>query len=180
MNEAELHALVTAGLAGDSRAYQKFLAEIAAGLRVFVRRRLFVGPDEAEDIVQEVLLAVHTKRHTYDPEAPVTPWLYAITRFKLADHLRKLKRRGVQVPVEDEIGLFAESDHEAGAVRRDLDRLLERLPEKQRKSIRMVKLQQLSVREAAEKASMTESDVKVSVHRGLKTLAKLVARDQAQ
>ncbi len=180
MNEAELHALMTSGLAGDSRAYQKFLSELAAGLRVFVRRRLFVGPDEAEDIVQEVLLAVHTKRHTYDPAQPVTPWVYAITRFKLADHLRKLKRRGVQVPVEDEVGLFAESDHEAGAVRRDLDRLLARLPEKQRESIRMVKLQQLSVREAAEKASMTESDVKVSVHRGLKALARLVAKDQPQ
>ena len=177
MNEAELHALMTSALAGDSRAYQKFLGEVAAGLRAFVRKRLFVGPDQAEDIVQEVLLAVHTKRHTYDPDQPVTPWLYAITRFKLTDHLRKVGRRGVQVPVEDEIGLFAESDHEAGVVRLDLDRLLEKLPEKQRESIRMVKLQQLSVKEAAEKASMTESDVKVSVHRGLKTLARLVARD---
>ena len=180
MNEAELHALITSALAGDERAYQKFLGEVAAGLRAFVRKRLFVGPDQAEDIVQEVLLAVHTKRHTYDQEQPITPWLYAITRFKLADHLRKVGRRGVQVPVEDEIGLFAESDHEVGVVQRDLDRLLEKLPVKQRDSIRMVKLQQLSVREAAERASMSESDVKVSVHRGLKALARLVAKDASQ
>lgn len=164
-------------LGGDKRAYQSFLNEVAAGLRAFVRKRLFVGPDEAEDIVQEVLLAVHTKRHTYDAAQPVLPWVYAITRFKLTDHLRKMGRRGVQVPVEEEPGLLAESDHEAGAIRRDLDRLLEKLPVKQRESIRMVKLQQLSVREAAEKASMSESDVKVSVHRGLKALAKLVAED---
>ena len=177
MNEADLHALMSSALAGDKRAYQTFLGEVAAGLRVFIRRRLFVGPDEAEDIVQEVLLAIHTKRHTYDVSQPVTPWIYAIARFKLVDHLRKLGRRGVQVPVEDEIGLFAESDHEAGAVKRDIERLLDKLPRKQRESIRMVKLQELSVREAAEKASMSESDVKVSVHRGLKTLARLVAED---
>lgn len=180
VNEADLHALMSSALAGDKRAYQTFLGELAAGLRGFVRKRLFVGPDEAEDIVQEVLLAVHTKRHTYDPDQPVTPWVYAITRFKLIDHLRKAGRRGVQVPVEDELGLFAESDHEAGAVKRDLERLLDRLPPKQRLSIRMVKLQELSVREAAEKASMTESDVKVSVHRGLKTLARLVAEEAPQ
>lgn len=180
MNEADLHALMMEALAGDQRAYQKLLGELAAGLRAYVRRRLFVGPDEAEDIVQEVLLAVHTKRHTFDTTQPVMPWVYAITRFKLADHLRKMGRRGVQVPVEDELGLFAESDHEAGAVKRDLDRLLEKLPPKQRDSIRMVKVEQLSVREAAAKASMSESDVKVSVHRGLKTLAKLVAEDAPQ
>ncbi len=180
MNEPELHELMVKGLAGDARAYQQLLSELASSLRAFVRRRLFSGPDEAEDIVQEVLLAVHTKRHTYDPDQPLTAWVYAIARFKLIDHLRRVKRRGVQVPVDDVSGLFAESDTEVGATRRDVERLLDQLPDKQKRSIQLIKLEQLSVKEAAAKASMSESDVKVSVHRGLKTLARLVAKDDLQ
>ncbi|MEZ5937899.1 MAG: sigma-70 family RNA polymerase sigma factor [Hyphomonadaceae bacterium] len=177
MNEEELHALMVASMDGDEDAYRRLLAGLAANLRPFIRKRLFAGPDEAEDIVQEVLLAVHLKRHTYDPSLPLTAWIYAIARFKLTDHLRRKGRRGQHFPIEDFTELTSESDHEAGATRRDIERLLDRLPEKQRRSIQMVKLEERSVRETAEAFSMSESDVKVSVHRGLKTLARLLAQE---
>lgn len=177
MSEDELHALMTAALAGDQAAYRRMLDLLSGGLRSFVRRRLFLDPDEAEDIVQEVLLAVHLKRHTYDRAQPVTAWVYAIARFKLIDHLRRLGRKGVHVPVDYVEGLAAEETVEAGVARRDIDRLLDRLPEKQKKSIRMVKLEDRSVREAAAAASMSESDVKVSIHRGLKALARMVMQE---
>ena len=78
MNEAALHALIREGIAGDERAYAKFLELIAANLRQYFRRRLFEGPDQAEDLVQEVLIAVQTKRHTFYPAQTVSPWIYAI------------------------------------------------------------------------------------------------------
>jgi RNA polymerase sigma-70 factor (ECF subfamily) len=177
MDETRIHALMVKSLAGDAGAYRSFLASVAADLRPFVRRRLFSGPDEAEDVVQEVLTAVHLKRHTYDPTQPVTAWLYAIARYKLTDHLRRGRRRGGHAPIKAADEEAGPSDVEDGAHRRDLERLLSRLPPKQQRAIRLVKLDQLSVREAALAASMSESDIKVSVHRGLKTLARLVSEE---
>lgn len=179
MNEADLHALMVRALGGDERAYQTFLEQVAAHLRPYFRRRLFEGPDQAEDLVQEVLIAVHTKRDTFDVNLPVTAWLYAIARFKLVDHLRRIKRRGTQLPIDDFSDLFSTSDAEAGTARRDLDRLLEQLPSKQRDAIRMVKIDDLSVREAAERGAISESDVKVSIHRGIKALSRLINKTGA-
>jgi RNA polymerase sigma-70 factor (ECF subfamily) len=172
MDEAALHALMVRALGGDGEAYTALLRCVADRLRSYFRRRLFQQPDEAEDLVQEVLLAIHAKRGTFDQRQPLTAWVYAIARFKLVDSLRRSKRRGISVPVDDADGLFgAEPDHGAG---HDVERLLDHLPEKQREAIRMVKLEELSVSEAAKKGQMSESDVKVSVHRGLKKLTKIV------
>jgi RNA polymerase sigma-70 factor (ECF subfamily) len=107
----------------------------------------------------------------------VTAWLYAIARYKLTDHLRRGRRRGGHAPIKAADEEAGPSDVEDGAHRRDLERLLSRLPPKQQRAIRLVKLDQLSVREAALAASMSESDIKVSVHRGLKTLARLVSEE---
>jgi RNA polymerase sigma-70 factor (ECF subfamily) len=174
MNEAALHARIVAAVAGDARAYAVFLADVALLLRPWFRRRLFEGPDQAEDLVQEVLMAIHAKRATYDLSQPVTAWVYAIARYKLIDHLRRVRRRGVHIPVDGVEDLFSSMGASDGAASADVERLLDQLPEKQRASIRMVKLEERSVREAAEKASISESDVKVSIHRGMKKLAKLV------
>jgi RNA polymerase sigma-70 factor, ECF subfamily len=174
---ASLQQLATVGLAGDGRAYAAFLEAIAVRLRAYFRRRLFVRADEGEDLVQEVLLAIHEKRATFDARQPVTAWVFGIARYKLADHFRRVRRIGVQIPVNDADELFAEGDVEIHANEADLMRLLEQLPDKQRRVIRMVKIEDRSVREAAQEASLSESDVKVSIHRGLKTLSKLVKRD---
>jgi len=100
------------------------------------------------------------------------PRTWCRTCYKLIDYLRRARRRGVAVPIEDETALFvAESDATASA---DVETLLGQLPEKQRDTIRLVKLEELSVREAAARTGLSESDVKVSVHRGLKKLSKSV------
>jgi RNA polymerase sigma-70 factor, ECF subfamily len=179
MNEADLHALMVRALGGDERAYQAFLKQVAAHLRPYFRQRLFEGPDQAEDLVQEVLIAVHTRRDTFDVNLPLTAWLYAIARFKLVDHLRRIKRRGMQLPIDDFSDLFSTSDSEAGTARRDLDRLLDQLPPKQRDAIRMVKVDDLSIREAAARGAISESDVKVSIHRGIKALSRLISKTGA-
>jgi RNA polymerase sigma-70 factor, ECF subfamily len=79
--EARLRARMVAALAGDATAYRAFLDELAVQLRRFLRERLRSRPDDVEDLVQECLLAVHDKRHTYDPSQPLTPWIYAIARY---------------------------------------------------------------------------------------------------
>lgn len=125
--------------------------------------------------MQETLLAVHNQRHTYDPGQPVTAWVHAIAKYKLVDMLR---RRGARDPVTtslDDAGeLFAASDSGAAEARRDLGRLLERLPDRQRLPIVHVKIEGLSILEAAERTGMSESAVKVGIHRGLKALAAII------
>jgi RNA polymerase sigma-70 factor, ECF subfamily len=172
MEEAALHDLMVRGRAGDSAAYSALLKRLAEMLRPYFRRRLFQMEHEAEDLVQEVLLAIHAKRATFDPGQRLTVWTYAIAHYKLIDFLRRRKRRGISVPIEDETALFAEESDAAASA--DIEKVLVRLPPKQQDVIRMVKLQEMSVREAAEKAGISEADVKVSVHRGMKKLSKII------
>ena len=134
--------------------------------------QLFDMHDHVEDIVQETLLAVHNARHTYRQDQPVTAWAHAIARYKLMDFLRARMRHDARNdPLDDVEGLFEESAEQASDARRDVAVLLGQLPDRQRLPIEMVKLQGLSVAEAAGRAGMSESAVKVGVHRGLKALA---------
>ena len=170
--EERLRALLLQGLDADAAAYQRFLKELSAHLRAFLRRRLAQRPDEVEDLVQETLLAVHNQRHTYRPEMPVTAWAHAIARYKLIDWLRAHRvKEALNDPLDDASELFASSDSEAALAKRDLGQLLQTLPDRQRLPIVHVKLEGLSVVETAQLTGMSESAVKVGVHRGLKALA---------
>jgi RNA polymerase sigma-70 factor, ECF subfamily len=173
--EARLRDLLVRGMAGDGVAYHAFLKDLSAHLRAYFRRRLNGLPDDVEDLVQEVLLAVHNQRHTYEAEQLLTPWVHAIARYKLVDLLRRrADRDALHEPLDDELAVFATSETEAAAARRDVMKLLDQLPERQRLPIRLMKLEGLSVVEAAKATGMSESAVKVGVHRGLKALAKLM------
>ena len=170
--EERLRTLLLQGLDADAGAYQRFLKELSAHLRAFLRRRLAQRPDEVEDLVQETLLAVHNQRHTYRPDLPVTAWAHAIARYKLIDWLRSHAVKGaLDVPLDDAQELFSHSDTESRDALRDLDGLLATLPERQRLPIVHVKLEGLSVAETAQRTGMSESAVKVGIHRGLKALA---------
>jgi RNA polymerase sigma-70 factor (ECF subfamily) len=170
--EEHLRALLLRGLGGDAVAYHRFLQDLSARLRAFLRRRLAQLPDEIEDLVQETLLAVHVKRHTYDPRQPLTAWVHAIAKYKLVDHLRRQRfREWRSEPFDDENELLATSDTEAADAHRDVWTLLAELPDRQRLPIIHVKLHGASVAEAARATGMSESAVKVNVHRGLKALA---------
>lgn len=172
VREDRLKEFLVRGLAGDSAAYHRFLGELSGHLRAFLRRRLARMPDEVEDLVQETLLAVHNQRHTFDAAQPLTAWVHAIARYKLIDFLRRRSRRELLTePLDDELEVLSSADADAAEARRDLARLLETLPERQRMPIVYVKVQGLSVIEAARLTGMSESAVKVSVHRGLKALA---------
>jgi len=170
-----LRGLLLSSLDGDSGAYRVFLQELSALLRGYLRGRLARMPDEIEDLVQETLLAIHNQRHTYDETQPLTAWVHAIARYKMIDFLRRRAgREALNAPLDDELAVFAVSDTDAADARRDLLKLLAVLPERQRLPIVHVKLEGLSIAEAANKTGMSESAVKVGIHRGLKALAALI------
>ncbi|MBY0320277.1 MAG: sigma-70 family RNA polymerase sigma factor [Reyranella sp.] len=173
-NEQELKALMVAGLDGDAAAYRTLLGRLSEHLRGYYRARLLrsgQGGSEAEDLLQEALLAIHTRRHTYDRAELFTPWIHAIARYKLIDYLRRTNASRSDVPIEDAGELTSHANHEEVESSIDLRRLMAQLPVKMQRAIQYVKLDGLSVGEAARRSGMTESAVKVSIHRGLKALS---------
>ena len=170
--EERLRRQFLLALAGDAVAYQQFLAALSTHLRAFFRNRLSQLPDDVEDLVQESLLAVHNNRHTYKPEQPLTAWVHTIARYKLIDLLRSRSRREqLHDPLEDDLQVFASADIDAADARRDLDKILESLPERQRRALVMMKLEGASVAETAVATGMSEASVKVGIHRSLKALS---------
>ena len=157
-----------AGLAGEAAPYRRLLDELSRLLRAYYGRRCPPGLD-AEDLVQETLIAVHTRRATYDAGQPFTAWAYAIARYKLIDALRR-SRLHLRAPAEEADALFVPAGADAAMAARDLERVMAELPERTRELIRETKIEGLTTREAAQKHGMTESAVKVAIHRGLKAL----------
>ena len=169
VTEQQLWNWMVAGLGGDALAHRQLLAALLPMLRAFFRKRLHGQGDEIEDLVQEVLIAVHTRRVTYDPNRPFSGWMFGIARYKLADHFRA---RGRHVTIEGlEDILVAEGFEDAAIARADVGHLLGLIPAKQAAAIRATRIEGLSTAEAAEAQGIGESDVKVSVHRGMKALA---------
>lgn len=168
-DEQQLRAWMIGALDGDAADYASLLRTLAPLLRAFYSRRLPSGGNDIEDMVQETLTAVHTRRATYDRDRAFTAWLFAIARYKMIDHFRRSRRN---VPLEGLEDLLIDEDSASDSqAQRDVDELLKTLPAKQANAIRATRLEGLSVAEAAAAGGIGESDVKVSVHRGLKALA---------
>lgn len=170
--ETQLKQWMLASLAGDGAAYRMLLSALTGHLRSYYARRGAARAD-AEDLVQETLIAIHTRKASYDPALPFTAWLHAIARYKLIDHFR---RSGIRrtLPLEDAASVIAGEDGQAAEAARDVETLLAKLPAARRELIRDVKLDGLSTAEAAAKTGLSESAVKVGVHRSLKKLAQIV------
>jgi len=155
---------------GDAKAYRALLEVLRPWLLSYFRRRL-PGAD-VEDLVQMTLLSLHEKRHTYDPGSPFLPWIAAVARHKLIDHVRKTGRH-VHVELDEEL-IGAGGDLPAELAARDIEALLKVLPPEQARAIRLHKLNELSVDEVSTATGKSASNVKVLVHRGLKKLQSIV------
>ena len=172
--EAQWSNLMRAARAGDGAAYERCLREMAKALRPLVRRGLFragADPAETEDVVQDILIAVHLKRQTWDESRPIGPWIAGIARYKIIDAAR---RRGGRrnLPIEDFAEVLpAEAEPEA-ASERDVARSLDTLPEGQRKVVRAIAIEGASIAVAAQIFNMSEGAVRVALHRGLGALAR--------
>jgi len=178
-DENELKALMLASLDGDTASHRTLLERLSRRLRAYYKGKLAgIGRSatEAEDLVQEAVLAIHIKRHTYDPAELLTPWVHAIARYKLIDFLRRTRTSLADVPIDEADQIMAHDDNVSAESTYDVRRLMERLPKNMRCAIEAVKLDGQSVAEAADRCGISESAVKVNIHRGLKTLAALIAR----
>ncbi len=171
-DEPELKALMISALDGDRNAYRHLLRRLVPILRQYLGRRVASGQEDIEDIMQETLLAIDTRRITYDRTRPFTPWVFAIAHHKFVDLVRRA--RATSMLTEDLIGDDSTGDSIMAGI--DVGNLLDTLPPKQAEAIRAVKLDGLSVAEAAERQNIGESDIKVSIHRGLKTLMRKIGR----
>lgn len=175
--EGELAALMAIAQKGDAKAYRRLLDCLSMHLKGHIRRLLARmgsnGAAELDDILQETLLAVHGRLHTYDPAYPVTAWVNAIARYKLVDHYRAVGDARRKIPIDDVDTLMSEPEAEAVDAARDVERLLSTLPANLRRPIEEVKLKGLSIAEAAQAAGVSQAAVKVSIHRGMK---RLIAR----
>ena len=171
-DEPTLARLMAAAQLGDRRAYSALLAEVRRWLQRYLARK--VPPGQLDDLIQEVLVSLHTKRATFDPSRPFLPWLAAIARYRWIDHLRRTYRREEVALGDREI---AEGDHgDAVLARISLDRLFASLPPGQVEAIKLVKIAGHSISEAAQRCGQSEPLVKVNIHRGLKRLAALIER----
>ena len=171
--ETQLRELMLQSLAGNAAAHGQLLTRLAQLLRRFCQRRLGHDNADVEDMVQETLLAIHTRRATYDPAQAFTAWAYAIARYKVIDYLRRQRLR-ITVNIDDCSELFGFEVTAAEDAARDIHELLAELPAAQRTAIELTRLEGLSVEEAAARSGQSISGIKVSVHRGLKKLSNLL------
>lgn len=175
-DEKELAALLRESLAGNEASYAKFLDRVSRLVRAVARRKLgdSVGI-EPEDIVQETLLAVHAKRHTWRTTEPVMPWVYAITRYKVVDAYRRRGRR-IEVNIDDYVDRLEAEETEAVS-ERDIAKAFEGLAAGQARVVRSISVEGRSIAETAKLFGMKETAVRVALHRGLTSIAARFGRD---
>jgi len=165
--------LMRAANGGDTAAYNRLLTSLAPAIRAVARRglgRAGFAVEEAEDVVQETLLAIHLKRHTWDASLPLGPWVRAIARNKLIDAMRRRGRRD-HVPIDDVIDTLASDAAEPTPSPGRLDEHLQSLPDRQQSVVRAISLDGASIRETATRLNMSEGAVRVALHRGLAALS---------
>jgi RNA polymerase sigma-70 factor (ECF subfamily) len=172
-DESTLRHLMVQSQKGDRRAYVPLLEACGQWLQRYFRRR--APAHQLDDLVQDTLMSLHRKLASYDPARPFTPWLAALARYRWIDHLRRVYRAG-EVELGDE--LAARDDEGAIVARMSLERLLAQLSPAQAQAIELVKIEGLSVAEAARRCGQSEPLIKVNIHRGLKKLAALVESAQ--
>lgn len=178
-HEEEWAALMRRGNAGDDGAYRQLLGAVTPVLRAVARRGLARAgqpADQSEDIVQDTLLAVHLKRHTWNPEALFSPWLFAIARNKLIDALRRRGRR-VFVNIDDFSEIIASEPVAETIPASELIAHVQGLPGRQRDVLQSITLESVSIKATAMKLAMSEGAVRVALHRGLTNLAAKLRKE---
>ena len=171
--ESDWAAAMRAANRGCARSYASLLREIAAALRSVGARdlaRLGFGSSDVEDVVQECLLAIHQKRHTWDERREIVPWVRAIARHKVIDRVRR-RARAAEVPLAHQIDLIAAPDPPDRLAAAALERHIAELPPRQRAVVRSLALEGASIGETARKLAISAGAVRVALHRGLAALA---------
>ncbi len=181
MTDRESHwaGLMRAAIGGDARSYRQLFQELAPVLRGLASRgfaRHKAGSEDVEDVVQETLLALHLKRHTWDARRPLLPWVYAIARNKLIDNLRR-RGRHAHLPIDAISEPPAGGGQPAELNGVDAERVIAKLKGREREIVVAISLEGASARQVAQRLGMTEGAVRVALHRALQSLAKAFRAD---
>jgi RNA polymerase sigma-70 factor (ECF subfamily) len=165
---------------GDRAAYALLLKEVTPYLRAVVARHVRARED-LDDVVQDVLLTIHAVRETYDPKRPFKPWLLAIARHRVYDWLRRrmrLSARELMLDAEDETFCAPDANLEARElVQRNLQQALQALPAGQRQAFEMLKVRQMSLKQASAATGLSVPALKVAVHRAVRALRKALSKE---
>lgn len=171
--DLEWSDLMRSAIDGDGAAYKRLLTDLSRALRATVKRGIggagLQGAD-AEDVVQDVILAIHTKRHTWDRTKPIGPWIMAITRNKLIDEIRRRGRR-TEVPIDGLLDVLEAPGHDDAIHAHDAARVLDGLKGKARDIVQSIAIDGRTTKEVADRLGMSEVAVRVQLHRSLKSLA---------
>src|SRR5215467_8378268 len=181
ISDDDLARLMQIAQAGDTEAYTQLLQEVTVRLRRIVRRyRSFLTDEDIEDLVQEILLSLHSVRATYDPRRPFMPWLLAITRNRLADGARRYARTsGREVNTDSlDVTFVNENANKTSEVfgKEELKNAIDDLPAAQRTAVEMLKLREMSLKEAAAVSGMSIGALKVATHRAMIALRKMLMK----
>jgi RNA polymerase sigma factor (sigma-70 family) len=165
---------------GDRDAYHALLVAIAPYLRAIARRYLRQEQD-AEDMVQEILIVVHDIRHTYEPGRPLKPWLATIATRRCIDQLRQRMRQGLHEPADEELlarladespAATPEAQLEREQDSQEVRRAVQALPARQREAVELLRIRELSLKEAAAASDQSIGSLKVACHRAMKALQR--------
>lgn len=161
---------------GDGAAFARFLGAVTPTLRAVIRRRGEALPaDQHEDILQDVLLAIHLKRQTWRRDAPVRPWLYALARYKVVDAFRK-RGASINLPIEDFADVLPEENAATPLSTRDADVMLGLIDARSASLVRAVALDGKSAEEAGETVGLTAAAARVALHRAMRRLSDVAER----
>jgi RNA polymerase sigma-70 factor (ECF subfamily) len=167
---------------GDATAYGELLRSITPRIRrIVARRQAFAGQADVEDLVQDVLLSVHTVRATYDPARPFMPWLLAIVRHRLADRARRHARTAAREVHLDDVTWPGPATNSPASASDDLEALqhaVHALPAGQRQAIELLKLRELSLKEAAGASGASIGALKVATHRAMAALRRALTGEK--
>jgi len=181
--EQRLAALMRSAQGGDAEAYATLMQDLAVRVRQIVRyRRAFLEHADVEDLVQDVLLSVHAVRATYDATRPFVPWVLAIARNRLADAARRYARHGAhEVAVDDlDVTFFSETTNTMRTTYGDPDALKDAIADLsagQRSAIEMLKLREMSLKEAAAASGTSVGALKVATHRAMDALRRKLKKE---
>lgn len=172
--ELKFKTLFLNSMKGDVRAYEQFLI-LSGGVVKNVLGKIggkSLSTEYLEDLHQEIILSIHQKKHTYQVDRPILPWIYAITRYRYIDFYRQKKSLPSMVTLEDDLIL------EQATPSFGLEDLYEHLTSDQQKLIQLIKIEGASYNEAAKALEMSVPSVKISLHRLIKTLKKKVHHEE--
>ncbi len=171
--DSELRELLRLSIDGDTQAYNTFLKRVAEMLTSYLTKKMSARSSKlgVEDLVQDVLLAVHQKKHTYRSDLPILPWLFSIAKYRLIDSYRQASKHEL-VTFDDDLNSFNDFAISASEARLDVSTLFESLPPKQREVLRLAKIEELPLEEISRRVDMSVPAVKVSIHRSIQLLRK--------